>query len=915
MHLDIHPFISSFTGAGSFYNELPPQLITYKEKYKGVDKITGISPWMKRCLDNFENIARIQYQDNLRLVDNERLVNGEFLPNDYIEKCEDCEENFLDPIHELTKDGLLPSFVKHYDMIGTVIKTQVQEFTQLPDNFVIKSDSEVIDSEIEELKKHKIIEFLNDKLEERFERLKMLAGLEEPQVDPNDPNSQQVIEQYQQLVQKLEEDNTPEELQKIFKYSFKHFAIEWAEHELEDQKLKFNLQKLRRKEYYYYITVGRRFREITINYRGLNVNTLNYVNVFFQKSPNIEYVQDGDYAGTIDLYSAADIINKYGPSLSADQIKTFENYSTYRTDDKPGTDLFGNTVNYLGTDGNPYNTILPSSSPFLNSVAPNLGMNWFNVNGLLGSQEGSTRKFLATDVYWRSFKKVGRLYWINPETELEEVTLIDEFFIVPDYVKEIYNSNFLNSQDVNTIVWTWEEEIWQGTKINHLGTLDNRTHNNQPIYVNVGPCEYQSVSRYNFNRKKLPIAGQIANNINTKSTGQVDILKPYQFMFNIAMNKAFKYMERAFMSFVAFDVRNLPSFKDHEGEDAVFKFLDGIANTGIGLMETAPSMTMGANAGGQFPRVIDIDDSPKIIQHLNIANSIKQLGLSQLGFSPQRLGDIQGIDTATGINTAVTKSWNATSYWATDFWECEQDILKMQLDAAQWIQTKKGDLSSYVSKGIISESYLLINNNDFSLYDLKVYVSNLQEDIRQLELYRKLAVENNTLPTSMSTRMSMVSLNSAELIQKIVKEEEEKALKLQQEMRALQQQEIQSQNQIEQDKLAFQKEALYAKLQNNLQESWIRSRGYLNEGEQDLDKSNIPDAFEYDKFTLNAQNNLEKLGVSKDKLELEKQREFNRRLEEERKMQIELEKLNFKRQEMLQKAQNVKYLDKGKYNK
>ena len=80
MILDVHPFIKSFMGTG-FYNTLPPQMISYKDKVKGIDK-RGISPWMRRNMDTFEMIGRVQYQQNLKLVENERLVNGEFIPQD-----------------------------------------------------------------------------------------------------------------------------------------------------------------------------------------------------------------------------------------------------------------------------------------------------------------------------------------------------------------------------------------------------------------------------------------------------------------------------------------------------------------------------------------------------------------------------------------------------------------------------------------------------------------------------------------------------------------------------------------------------------------------------------------------------------------------------------------------------------------
>lgn len=904
MVLDLHPFIESFSHSG-VYNNLPPQMIPYSKKVANSDK-RGISPWMKACMDTFEVIGRYQYNENRKLLENEKLLNGEFIPQDYID-CEDCDEDFLDPIKELIKEGGFPRFLKHYDMIRAIIMTEVEEFSQLPDTFHVISHGEQVENDKRKIQGDLLKQYISEQLELQFK-----IYLEQQGVDINQQfETEEEQQQFQQKIDQMRKERTPQEIGRYMRYEYRHFAEEWAEFELQDQKDRFNFSKLRRREFLNLLSVGRRFRHIRISNRGLSIEPLNWYEVFYQKSKVNEYVQDGEYGGKIYKATSSYIIDRFGDYLSEEEIKSFEYYANLHYEKETGTtDMFGNPVQYTSLEGNPYNSWMPSYTPHFNKIAPNLGLNWVSSLVMPEEDDGDflthnwqMNRYIVTESYWRSYEQVGRLNWNNPVTGLHEIILVDESFIVPKWIKVIKEGDFNSEQDINTIVWTWREQLWEGVKINNY----NLSSNTSPIYIKIKPCDYQSSPSLRFYGKKLPIAGQVL------LTNQVNLLKSYQFIYNIVMNKAVKYLERSLMAFVAMDINMLPNQKGWGGEDALFKWLGMGEESGAAPVDTSPSNTQGANSGGHFPQVIDLDLTPKIISFFNMANSIRALAMSQLGFSPPRLGDIGGIDTATGINASITKSHNATGSWFSDFWECERDILKMQLDAAQYLQSNGGDFNSLLSKGIISESYLYLNNNDFSLYDLRIYVTNSQEELRQIEMFKKLAIENNTLSTLMSTRLDMISLNNAQLIKQIVKEEEEKALKMQQ---AIQEREAafkEAQLADSKEQRAWEKEKHYSILDNNQEVAWIRSRGYLSPGEQDLDNSGTPDALEYAKFEAKAANNLDKSSIDREKLLLEKDKERARRNEQTKRLDLEYEKLKLAERQMIQTAKNVKYLDKGKY--
>jgi hypothetical protein len=194
-------------------------------------------------------------------------------------------------------------------------------------------------------------------------------------------------------------------------------------------------------------------------------------------------------------------------------------------------------------------------------------------------------------------------------------------------------------------------------------------------------------------------------------------------------------------------------------------------------------------------------------------------------------------------------------------------------------------------------------------------VSNSQEEARKLELYRKLAIENNTLNTNMSTRLKIASLNNSDLILQIVKEEEEKALKMSQQIRQLEMQKEAAETEMEAQKFEFEQIKLEKEIDRDIRVAWIKSLAFSNKEGIDRDNSGTPDAFEYEQFNHKAYVDGAKIGADRSKLMLEKEKENNRLMENQQKILMANKKLELEREKMQATAQNVKYLDKGTYNK
>jgi len=900
--LDLHPFMKSF-GA---ITKMPPQMIPLKDKMGNKDK-QGVPEWIKKCLDALDLVARRQYIDNQSLITNERLVNGEFIPQDYF-YCEEGDDDFLDPVEELVKQGKLPKYLKHYDIISKPINTQVQEFADLPDSFHVVGYGEELQSEKMQVQTDMLKEWMNETLNERFSNFLKEQGIDENKEFETDEEKQQFLEE----IQSIKTSKTPEEIGQYMKSDYRHIAELWAEYELMDQKQKFKLDQIRRQEFRDLLIHARRFRHLRVGYNGLEVTTLNPVHVFYYKSKNVQYVQKGDYAGVFNIATPNYLTAKYGKYMTADQQESFNSSYDSNWNVKPTTDYMGNTVDYADTNGVPYDTWLPSFNPELNKIAPNLGFNYTpNLFGI-GDTPGwfNNQLYTESECYWKSQELIWKLDWINPEKGIREVVEVDESFIFPPYIKKIKNKTYVEKQELNTAVASWREVVWQGTVIRNC----NSGGSLEPMYLNFRPVDYQRTSPYK-NEVLLPIVGQVVNNRNTKPASQVDKLKPYQFLVNVAMNKAAKLQERSFMPYVVMDMNLIPNQKDWGGEDALVKWIMAGQESGITAVDTSPSNIQGgAQTGGQYPRVVDVDLTPRITAQLDIARNLTLMAYDQIGISQPRMGDMKGIDTATGINTSVAKSYQSTGSWFTEFWECEREILQQQLDMAQWLESNNKEITKQFVNSDFTTGWLKFANNNFNLFDLRLYVSNSQEELRKKKLYEQLAVSNNTVITEMSTRMEMLdTLTPSERILQIVKEAEERAEKQASQLNQMRQQEMQAKDENEKAKLKQQYDLALMEMDNQREVAWIKSRGYVEE--QDFNKNTTPDAFEYAKFQSQANYQQGGLGVSRDKLTLEREKEAQRVREMQVSINQRQQELQLKEKEINQTAQNVKYLDKGQYNK
>lgn len=885
--------VSSFTNINPNIS-LPPQMVPLSKK---------TDAWKEDTMDQLENIGSFQYLHNLSLIENYEMVKGKFIFRHYLE-----QDEYADMVHQLSREFEIPNYLRHYDIISQVINTLSGEFQKRPDNFRVKGFDENTTNNYIREKSRLLTEYVAQEINKEIE-----LRLAEMGFDPNkqDFQSEEEAQQYQQELQQQKQALTPPEIEKYMKYKWQDAAEIWGQHQLEIDRQRYNLPEKERVEFEDMLVSDRCFRHYYLTSNGYDQETWNPVNTFFHKSPDVPEVENGDYVGRILFLTIASAIDRYGHLLTKKQLKKLEKQK----------DVIGKEVGRDGY-GIPYGSIVPYQNyPDGKLMVDTFGFNpaapipTLDDSFLTEMSEHNpfylnTRGYLKiVEAYWKSQRMIGQITYQDPNTGLLAKGLVDETFILPEGWKEINSSLTDYEGDINTVCWTWVNETWKGKKICKHGT-----EMEDDLYFDIAPMPFQFKGDNNPYYCKLPVCGQIFNNRNAQSMSLVDMMKPWQIGFNVAANQLYQIMQREIGRFLIMDVNMLTGMKDWGGENAYEKFLLVAKSLGITFVDTSPQNLKGANISNTMPRDVDLDESTRMISRAKLMEFFEQRALAQVGITPQRLGNIAASETATGTQQAVTQSFAQTESYFTRFAEYKKRTLKMNLDIAQYVQSKNQDITITYAKSDMSRAFVKMNGTELLLADLHVYVSNSQEDIRQLEMLRQLFMTNNNVGATPLDLATVITSNSPAEIKIQLETAMAKNEQKYQEQMQLEQQKMETEKQIAQAQMDFEAEQNQLDRENKVEIAYINSFSRQDDNNADDNADNIPDLLEYDKLSMQADAQTAAAQTAREKQQLEREKFIVD-------SQMKLRELELKKQELSvrERIENEKVkvakINKNKYDK
>lgn len=449
-------------------------------------------------------------------------------------------------------------------------------------------------------------------------------------------------------------------------------------------------------------------------------------------------------------------------------------------------------------------------------------------------------------VYWKSARKIKKVKSYNPITGEVEYNLYPETYII--------NEDLGEEEEI-----FWINEAWEGVKIG------------KDIYVNMRPRPIQYNRLSNPSRCHFGIVGTIYNLNDDKPYSMVDMMKPYNYYYDVIHDRLNKLLARNLGKLVPLDLAKVPKGWDIEkwiyfarvnGLIVVDSFKEGNYGAATGKIAGALNNNMS---------VIDAELGNSIQQNIQLLEFIKAEMSDVVGISRQREGQISNRETVGGVERATLQSSHITEWYFTKHEDTKKRVYECFLETAKIAfkgNTKKIQyiLSDFTQK--IAE----IDGDQFAECDYGLVVDNssgTQELSQKLDMLAQAALQNQTL--SFSTIMKLYTSTSLAEKQRMVESDEQAILQrnqqAQQQQLEAQQQQLQMQMQMQQVKM--QQEDSLNQRDNETKIIVATINAESKETQQDDGIQEMSEA-DREKFKESIRQFNEKLNLEKERLDFDK---------------------------------------------
>ncbi len=724
----------------AYLNIFPDQFKTEKEKMD--------ESWIKNTMDYFANKSYAEYMKNRdTFVKNYDLVKGILRAEDFYQEPE--VRSFTDM---LTRDLDLPAYVKHYSILTTPINELVGEISKRPDAFRVKAFDD--DSKAEELeyKTGILQEFVMNQAKQKILEKVTIAGQE---IDE---------EQLQQMTMQEVQDELD---------SYTSIAEKWGNHVLTAEKAEFNIKEKSEDAFRDMLISSREYYHIyeDNSKTGFNIEVANPKNTWFLSTPDRKYVSDptgraqGAYAaGTVQVMELSEIIESI-PDLTKDEIdhlrSSLQDYGLINVRESN----LGNPNAADGIDSVQYDTYDPAVLQTRMMIESEMKDNDDGLKDFLGLTNNVSSfgyKYVVVRAYWISKKKIGKLIYTD-EMGNEQSMLVDENYKKGTIPTEI------------SLEWGWINQWYQGVKVG-------------PDIYHIKPFKLLNY---------CPIIGVVHEIKNTEAKSLVDLMKPFQVLYNLCMNQLYKLLEKEVGKVYLTSIRHIPIPKDGDAQDALDVWEMEARNRGVMFIDDSPENLKSPSSFNQF-RDIDLTRTQEIQSRYNLAIQLKNECWELIGMSKQRLGSVTASETATGTNTAIQQSYSQTEPLFVAHEYVLGQLYQAMIDASLYIESSKpqSTISYITSEG--ESAFVEVNGTDLKFRDLKVFLTNRPEDKQMFNEIRGLSQAVIQNGGSLHDIIELYSTNSVRQMKKVFKTLKDRQDQMQDQQMQQKQQEIEQQQQIAQ---------------------------------------------------------------------------------------------------------------------
>lgn len=738
------------------------------------------------------------------------------------------------------QDDGFPAMAQDYNIIKPYVDQLLGEETKRPFNFHPQRTSDIAASELQEKAKEMLMDYIQATIASKL--------------------SPEQAARYEQALA-TGEIQTPEAIAKYLQKDYKDIAETEAYHALQFLKRKLNLTHEFYKGWKDALIGGEEIYYIGVINGDPYVERVNPMYFDYEHSLDLEFIDDAAWCRRKMIMSATEIYDRFYDKMSERQL----NELLELIDQRPGA---GNNPEIRKTSMDYESIKLHKINSFTD--------NPFDVDHIT-----------VYHCCWKSFKKIGFVTLLNPETGEAEEFQVDEDYKV--------------TGTEQSVEWDWIIEVWEGYRIG------------DDMYIGIQPIEYQHISADNPNSQKLPYTGVVYNNTNSKPRSLVSMMKPLQYMYIVVWYRLELALSRDKGKVAVMDITQIPKSMNID----VNKWMHYLSALGVAFINPYDEgWDIPGREGGrpsQFNQLSswDLTMSNVIAEYIQLMQKIEDMVAKLTGITPQRQGQIAASELVSNANTAVNMSYHITEPWFWNHNQVKRRVLTMLLNTskAAWKDSKR--YLNYILDDA-TRAFVQLSDN-FFYEDMDIFVDDStknQQYIDQLKQLLQPAMQNGA---SLLDVAEIITLDNMSMIKNRLEEIEQKRIEqMQQQQQAeqqTQQQIAEQQNQLKEEELMLKEAEMnlekYKVDQDNATKITVAQlNAYRGAENMDQDNNGIVDVVEIGKQALEQQKINSDIATKQ--LELN-----NKRREIEQKREAENKKIQLERDRMQHETELQRMADKA----
>lgn len=805
-------------------NIFPAQKVPMSKKTK---------EWKENCVDYIIGHSASSRNGNSRSREEEMQTYYDLYNSIYNEKDLKYVTN------PFKQDDGFPATAQDYNIIKPKIDLLLGEETKRPFNFRVVRTSDIATSNLQDKAKQLLIDYVQASIMSKL-------GPEEQA-------------RYQEALQSGE-IMTPEQIQKYLTKDYKDIAEIAAQHSLNYLKQKLNVTHEFFKGWKDALIAGEEIYYVGVINGEPYVERVNPLSFSYEQSADLEFIHEASWCCRKMNMSATEIYDRFYDKMSEKQLNELLDMMDDGTRGGLNPQVRKTSLDYPHIKTRTINGF--SSNPFQNAD---------NIN--------------VWHCCWKSFKKIGFVTIINPETGVEEEFEVDESYKV-------------TGREVN-VEWTWIIEVWEGYRVG------------EDLYIGIQPVEYQHISADNPNSQKLPYTGVVYNNTNSSPRSLVSMMKPLQYMYIVIWYRLELAMARDKGKVVTMDITQIPKSMNID----VAKWMHYLGALGVNFVNPyEEGWDIPGREGGkpsQFNQItaLDLTMANTIDQYINLMDKIESMVSEITGVTKQREGAISSNELVGNVERSVVQSAHITEplFWVHN--QVKKEVLSMLLNTAKFAWKDSDKRCIHYVLDDATRAFLTLSD-DFFCEDMDIFLDDSTKNQQQLEALKQLMQPAMQNGASLLDIAEIITMDNINMIKNRLEDIEQKRMEQQQALEEQQaqreQQMIQMQNEVKEEELMIKEaemdlEKYKIDTDNATKITVAQLQAYRGLEDQDQNDNGIPDTME-----IAAQALAERKQASE---EAGKQFEFNAKIREQQmKEKIEDKKIQLEREKLTaaQKLQKQK---------